>query len=289
MRVLSCQKKIWQLYFLFTSSERTIVSPLILIGDIFMRKQTLFTLFAVLIFGLSIFAQVEERNYSSSRLTNISNDLKRQTVDLADRAYENIRRGYSISRSDMEEAFLAQQMDASAGLFQQLVRDNHRASELRDAASILSDMARRSPNYGSNNYYWNNIKRSVEDINRELGGYSGGGWGGSGGGWGNENYERKLGSVRWRGTVDKEVHLRISNNNLEVNIFDGQNYGIGSYNFSSAMPNRNVNVYVNKKKGRGNVTVIQQPNRNNNYTAIIKVLDGDGGAKEYDVEVYWTK
>jgi hypothetical protein len=250
-----------------------------------MKKTLFFTLVTIFAMSFSIFAQDNERNYSSSRLTNLSNDLKRQTVDLADRAYDNIKRGYSVSRSDMEEAFLAQQMDASAGLFQQLVRDNRRASELRDAASILSDMSRRSPNYGSNNYYWSNVKHSIEDINRELGGYNSGG----GSNNGNGNYDRKLGSVRWRGTVDKEVHLRISNNNLDVNIFDGQNYGNGNYNFTSAMPNNNVNVYVNKKKGRGSVTVIQQPDRRNNYTAIIKILDDDGGAKEYDVEVYWTR
>ncbi|MCU0240742.1 MAG: hypothetical protein MUC29_14975 [Pyrinomonadaceae bacterium] len=250
-----------------------------------MRKLLLFTLVSILAMSFSSFAQDNERGYSSSRLTNLSNQLKRQTVDLADRAYEDIRRGYNSSRSDIEAAFLAQQMDASAGLFQQLVRDNRRASELRDAASILSDLSRRSPNYGSNSYYWNDVKRSIEDINREIGGNN------SGGGWGNNdnNYDRKIDSVRWRGTVDNEVHLRVRNNNVETFLFAGQNYGNGTFNFTSAMPNRNVNVYVNKKKGRGNVTVIQQPDRNNNYTAVIKILDSDGGAKEYDVEIYWTR
>ncbi len=262
-----------------------------------MRKQILFTLFALVIFSLSTFAQDNERSYSSSRLTNLSNQLKRQTVDLSERAYDSIRNGYNNSRSDIDAAFLAQQMDASAGLFQQMVRDNRRASELRDAASILSDISRRSPSYGSNSSYWNDVKRSVDDISREIGGNNnGGGWGngnGNGnGGWGNNdnsNYDRKAGSVRWRGTVDNEVHLTINNNSLGVNVFAGQNYGNGTYNFTSAMPNRNVNVYVNKKKGRGNVTVIQQPNRGNDFTAVIKILDDAGGAKEYDVEVYWTK
>ncbi len=260
-----------------------------------MKKFILFTLLAI--FALSLTVSAQEDRYASTRLTNLSNQLKRQTVDLADRTSDSIRRGYNSSRSDIEAAFTATQMDASAGLFQQMVSDNTSASQLRDAASILSDIARRSPSSGSNSSYWRDIQRSVDDINREIGGNNnGGGWGnnnGNGnGGWGNNNggnYNNALGKARWKGTVDKEVHLVLRNNNIQTNIFDGQDYGAGTYNFTAAMPNSNVQVYVNKKKGRGNVTVIQQPDRGNNFTTIIKVLDGDGGAKEYDVEIYWTR
>jgi hypothetical protein len=263
-----------------------------------MKKAILFTLLAIFALSLSVSAQNEQDRYSSSRLTTLSNQLKRQTVDLADRTSESIRRGYGNSRSDIEAAFTATQMDASAGLFQQIVSDNSNASQLRDAASILSDIARRSPSSGSNSSYWRDIQRSIDDINREIGGNSnGGGWGngngGNGGGWGNDNgggnINNALGKARWRGTVDKEVHLILRNNNIQTDIFDGQDYGAGTYNFTSALPNSNVQVYVNKKKGRGNVTVIQQPDRGNNFTTIIKVLDEGSGAKEYDVEVYWTR
>lgn len=247
-----------------------------------MKKFILFTLLAILALSLSVSAQ--EDRYSSSRLNNLSNQLKRQTVDLADRTSDAIRRGYNNSRSDIEAAFLATQMDASAGLFQQIVSDNSNASQLRDAASILSDVARRGSTYGTNGSYWRDIQRSVDDINREIGGNN------NGGGWGNNgNSNNALGKARWRGTVDKEVHLVLRNNNIQTTIFDGQNYGEGTYNFTAAMPNSNVQVYVNKKKGRGNVSVIQQPDRGNNFTTIIKILDSDGGAKEYDVEIFWTR
>jgi hypothetical protein len=257
-----------------------------------MKKVILFTLLAVLALSLSVSAQSD---FSSTRLNNLSNQLKRQTVDLSDRTSNSIRRNNS-SRSDIEAAFNATQMDASAGLFQQMVSDNSSASQLRDAASILSDIARRGPSYGTNSSYWRDIQRSIDDINREIGGNSGGGgWGnggGNGGGSGNNtggNYNNALGKARWKGTVDKEVHLVLRNNNIQTNIFDGQDYGAGTYNFTAAMPNSNVQVFVNKKKGRGNVTVIQQPDRGNNFTTMIKILDSDGGAKEYDVEIYWTR
>ena len=112
------------------------------------------------------------------------------------------------------------------------------------------------------------------------------------GDWGNSNnddpYEKRIGSVRWRGKVDNEVQLKIRNNSLELSTVAGQDYGAGNYNFTSALPNRNVNLYV-KKKGRGKVTIIQQPDRFNDYTAVIKVVDDDGGARDYDIEIYWTR
>ena len=44
-----------------------------------------------------------------------------------------------------------------------------------------------------------------------------------------------------------------------------------------------------KKTGRGTAKVIQQPTADNNWTAIIQLLDKNGGAREYGLEIYWTK
>ena len=44
---------------------------------------------------------------------------------------------------------------------------------------------------------------------------------------------------------------------------------------------------VNKRNGRGQVSVIDQPNQSNNYTAIIKIDDDKGGADDYEIEVEW--
>ncbi len=254
-----------------------------------MKKLLLFTLLSIFAMSFSVSAQ-DSTDFSSSRLTNLSTQLKRQTVDLADRAQEAISRGFSASRSDIEAAFLATQLDASAGLFQQMVRDNRRASELRDAGTFLTEIARRAPTFGSSNSYWRDVQRSIDDINRELGGSgNGGGWGNGGGNNGGGFNKPVLGRVSWRGTVDNEVHLVIRNNTLETRIFAGQSYGPGTFNFVQPLPNQNVQVYVNKKKGRGNAIVIQQPDRFNDFTTLIKILDSGSGAKDYEVEVYWTK
>lgn len=228
----------------------------------------------------SLLVQAQTPNFSSSRLDNLANQLKRQTVDLADRTAKDLKRNNSNSRNELESAFLAQQFDASAGLFQQLVRDKRSASELRDAASILTDLVRRAPNAVANRNLWRDTQNTVNDINRELGGNNNGD---SGDGGDNSTTGRAF----WRGTVDKEVQLIIKASNIETRLISGNPNPGGDFSFTSALPTRNVKVEVNKKEGRGKVRVLQQPNRNNDYTAIIQIYDEGGGAREYQLEIFW--
>jgi hypothetical protein len=250
-----------------------------------MKKIFLLSVIITLFSSVAVFAQNTE--YSSSRLSTLASNLKRQAVDLSDRVYRDYKNNYNAnSRSETEQLFLAQQFDASAYIFQQLVRDNRPAQELRDASGILNDLARRAPSYGGN-YLWRDAKRTIDDIDRELGGYGGGGGGNYPGGGGNDS-DNALGRVIWRGTVDDVVQIDILNRALGVRVISGISFGDGTYNFSSALPqNRNVKVYVIKRKGRGDVKVLQQPSSYNNGGAVIEVRDKDGGAKEYELEIYW--
>lgn len=247
-----------------------------------MKKSILFSFLSLLIFSFSVQAQDENR-YSSTRLTNLSNQLKRQTVDLADRTSEDLRRNNSAARADIEAAFLAQQLDASAGLFQQMVGDGNRAAVLRDAAAILSDLARRAPGYGSNSYLWRDTQNTINDISRELG--SGGG--NNNGGGNNDNSGNITGRAFWRGTVDSRVQISLSSKTITANTLAGRDYGIGVFSFTSALPRRNTTIEVIKKAGRGDVRIVQQPSRSNDFTAIIEIVDDAGGAKEYQLEIVW--
>lgn len=248
-----------------------------------MKKTFLLSVFSFLIFTFSVQAQ-KPTDYYSSRLDNLSADLKRQTVDLVDRTYADLRRNYSNTRADIEAAFLAQQLDASARLFQDLLRENRPATELRDAAAIVSDLARRAPGYGSNSYLWRNAQSTVADINRELGGYSGGNTGGT-----PTPQSPVIGRAYWRGIVDNEVHLAVKGNEIETRTVSGVNYGSGTFSFTTPFPRQEVTVEAVKKKGRGSVRILQQPSKENRNTAVIQIFDNDRGAKEYEIEIIWRK
>lgn len=238
-------------------------------------------MFVILSVSLTGYGQDLER-YSSSRLDNLSNQLKRYTVDLVDRTDNDLRRGSSNSRRDIEAAFLARQLDSSAGLFDEMVRDRRSAAELRDGGSILGDLARRAPTFGSNTALWRDVQNAINDINRELGRGTGGGNSG-----GNEPGGAVTGRAFWRGTVDDVVHLEIRGRNIDVRTISGREYLNGTFSFTSPLPTRGVSVGVEKKRGRGNVEVIQQPSRTNDYTTVVRITDREGGAREYQLEIFW--
>ena len=240
-----------------------------------MKNLVLFALLSMI--GFTVSANAQSAEYASSRLTNLSNQLKRHTVDLSDRTYDDLKRGYSNSRREVETAFLAQQFDASAGLFQQMVRDNRPASELRDAAAMLSELARRAPTGGSNRNLWRNAKDAVDDIERELGGR----------GNNDDTGNNRSGRAYWRGMVDNKVQLIIRDRNIETRTIEGRSYPAGTFSFTSSLGTNNSEISVEKKDGRGRVTVIQQPSRRNNYTAIVEIYDDGSGARQYQLEISW--
>ena len=247
-----------------------------------MKRLPLIALFLLTVFSAAASAQ---EDFTSRRLETAAGELKRNTVDLVDRTAESLRRSGSATRAEIEEAFVAHQLDASAGLFQQMVRDSRRAAELREAATLMGDLARRAPSAGANGDLWRGVQTALGDINREIG--NTGGSPNPGGGNPNPDNRPVSGRVFWRGMVDDKVQLVIRERTVTVQTIAGRPYPEGNFSFTAALPSRRVAVEVNKTRGRGNVRVIQQPTRDNDFTAIVEISDTDGGAREYQLDVFW--
>ncbi|HWS99180.1 MAG TPA: hypothetical protein VN256_02835 [Pyrinomonadaceae bacterium] len=226
----------------------------------------------------------------SYRLNGLSEQLSTQAEDLASRSYSDYAESSFNNRSEIEALYLAQQFSASAAVFRRMVRDNRRESELKDAAAILSDLLGRADRGYSRRNRWADVRRTLDDVLRELNVRGGGGSGGGGGGnWPRPGDDggRTSGRVRWRGTVDDNVQLIIRDDNVEVRTISGSPYDNATYNFTSPLPRRRQSVSVNKISGRGEVRVLQQPTRDNDYTAVIEIRDPKGEAREYEIEVSW--
>lgn len=246
-----------------------------------MRKLIFFVLFAIPFFTVSTYAQ---RSY---RLQDLASQLQRNADDLASQAYSDFSRRASNSRTDVDLLMSAQQISASASVFSRLVNDNRRNSELRDAANAVSDLTRRLP-YGTSNFQLRDIQRTLDDISREIGNTGGGFNGGNNNGGSNNNENRPIvGNLTWTGIVDDVVQLKIRGNSVEVKTIAGRDVSNANYNFTSPLPNRRVDVEVDKKKGRGSVRVLQQPRRENDFTTVIEIKDTSGGARDYELEIYW--
>lgn len=217
----------------------------------------------------------------STRLTSLAQLLDEQAVDVAERTYGDYRTRTFSNRNDVEALYLAQQFSASARTFRRMVGDRRRESELKDGAAILSGLLSRADSDFSRRNRWSDVRRTLEDIQRASEGR------GEGGGFHEGEGESTSGRLHWRGTVDDNVQLVIRDGYVDVRTIGGTEYRDANYNFTSPLPRRRVTVRANKLNGRGTVRVLQQPSRENDFTAIIEIKDSSGGAKMYEIEVLW--
>jgi hypothetical protein len=95
------------------------------------------------------------------------------------------------------------------------------------------------------------------------------------------------GSMIWRGRVDHYVELRIQGDRVQSRELQGAPTINEGARFTSPFPRADVQVFVRKRAGRGQVDLIQQPSRWNGYTAVVAVNDERGGADNYEIEVAW--
>lgn len=217
----------------------------------------------------------------SARLTSLAQLLDEQAIDLAERIYGDYRSRSFSNRSDVEALYLAQQFSASARVFRRMVSDRRRESELKDGAAILSGLLSRADSDFSRRNRWVDVRRTFEDIQRALAGR------GEGGGSHEGVGEATSGRLHWRGTVDDNVQLVIRDGYVDIRTIGGTEYNDANYNFTSPLPRRRITVRANKLNGRGTVRVIQQPSRENDYTAVIEIKDSSGGARIHEIEVLW--
>lgn len=117
-------------------------------------------------------------------------------------------------------------------------------------------------------------------------GNSGPGWGGGGGGWGGGGGSA-TGTGFWSGRVDDRANIIIRGGSISAQDVSGTGLIIQNQSLSGSLPFRASTVTASRRRGRGSVNVIQQPNRFNNFTAIIQVADTKGGSDDYQVDIRW--
>lgn len=109
---------------------------------------------------------------------------------------------------------------------------------------------------------------------------------------GRDRYDNRnnygAGRLTWSGQVDDVVELEIQGNRVYARTISGRPVSYPNSNFSNSLPRQNVNVSARLIRGRGNVEVIEQPSARNNYRAIVRIRDSQGGADNYEIEVTWN-
>lgn len=146
--------------------------------------------------------------------------------------------------------------------------------------------------------------RYSDDGNGNQGGWnSGGGWPGGEsarprpGGRG-VNFDALPGSTMRRGgrggniielkvQVDGMVDLFIRDDQLRYDVINGQPPADLGTIASVFLPRRNLECYVEKRDGRSEIMVIEQPSRQNNFTLHLQINDRAGGSDRYEARITW--
>jgi hypothetical protein len=97
----------------------------------------------------------------------------------------------------------------------------------------------------------------------------------------------RSGRMTWRGRVDDDVRIRIRGGSADVETIGGTPYYDGQPNFFNSLPSRRVTVRLTMKRGRGEIFIEQQPSRENDFTAVVRIRDSRGGASDYEFELQW--
>ena len=243
-----------------------------------MVTKSFLAVFAMLLFAGTGFAQFGQ-SYNN-RLTDLTARLSREAGEFADQTYSNYVNGTRNMRRDIEAVMASHQFAASAQIFSRMVGDRRQNADLRDAFEMLRTSAGLVDRYNVQRSNWNNVQRLMSEISRELGAPGGGG---------GPQYPDtgRSGSMTWRGRVDDDVRIRIRGGTADVETIGGTPYYDGQPNFTNSLPNRRVTIRLVSKRGRGEVFIEQQPSRENDFTAVVRIRDSRGGASEYEFEIQW--
>jgi hypothetical protein len=97
------------------------------------------------------------------------------------------------------------------------------------------------------------------------------------------------GNATWNGRVDDRANIIIRGGTMRTETVSGSAATVSYQNMGSSLPRRAATVSARLIEGRGTVSVIQQPNRSNDFTAIVQIYDRGSGAANYRVEMNWER
>ena len=243
-----------------------------------MIRRSLLLVIVSLLFACPALAQFGQSN----RLTDAAARLSRDAEDFANSDYNNYSNSARNNRNDTEAMMMSQQFVGASRIFYRMTIDQRRNQELRDAFDVLQNLARSVERNNVRRSSWYNVQRSLSDVGRELNYDSS-----DGGGGGQYSDSGRGGKMTWKGRVDDDVRITIRGGTADVETIGGTAYYDSQPNFTNSLPPRRVTVRLTNKRGRGEIYIEQQPSRENNFAAVVRIKDPRGGASDYEFELSW--
>jgi hypothetical protein len=99
----------------------------------------------------------------------------------------------------------------------------------------------------------------------------------------------KTDKLVWTGRVDEEAVISCRKQTCMSSVEHGAPVVGEKFKFSRPMPEREVEVRLQDSDGRGEIRLIEQPSRRNDYTARVAIRDPIAGSSEYSFTLVWKR
>ncbi|MFN0112225.1 MAG: hypothetical protein ACKVZH_25470 [Blastocatellia bacterium] len=155
-------------------------------------------------------------------------------------------------------------------------RDRVRLIEAPRANNDYTAVVRIDDRSGGRDFYSFELRWNDRDYRDDGGGWSG-------------DSRRNTDYVVWSGRVDGESIIRFRSDQAFDQIVNGQGVYSERYRFSAPLPSRAVDVNLSATQGRGEILIVEQPSRRNNFTTAVLIRDRQSGAGNYSFTLAWEK
>ena len=98
----------------------------------------------------------------------------------------------------------------------------------------------------------------------------------------------KTGQITWSGHVDGEAIISCHAKTCVSSVTRGAPVSSERFKFSRVLPERDLDLALDEAQGRGEIRLVEQPRKSNNYTARISIHDPQAGSGEYAFTLAWT-
>lgn len=96
------------------------------------------------------------------------------------------------------------------------------------------------------------------------------------------------GTLSWRGYVDEEDFVILQDDAVQIQNSKGRPAWNMSYDLSGPLPRGPVQMNIDQTAGRGRVEILERPSRWNDYRAVIRITDSEGGSDYYMFTLDWV-
>jgi peptidoglycan hydrolase-like protein with peptidoglycan-binding domain len=224
---------------------------------------------------------------AQSLLSNYQSSLGIQVNDIS----AGLTSNGILNEGDLDLLLQTNSFSNAAAWYQQATANSPYAEGSRIAARILQSSAQRVEtslqNAQQNSKFrqeWASIQSdlsriSVSDSTNEISGSA-------------TDYDSGQasgpGHFQWQGIVDGSDNIRLHGSYVDMAHLTAGQVQQATYQLSSALPLRPIQVTLRKVRGRGQIRLLEQPAASNNYTAVVQVDDQDSsGSAWYEFTLDW--